>query len=793
MAAMLLMTAFCSSLHGQVVYVDKNALGANDGSSWLNAYSNLQTALDNTTSGQIWVADATYNASSPFAIKSAVQLYGGFAGTETQLSQRNPSANPAILSGDIMGNDPPAVFDSLLNLDNALHVVYVDSLLTGTVVIDGFTIKGGITDNDNTQHIYFWKGGGIHAQSKVQVRNCAFSRNWARTGGSIYIGTNADGSEVRNCSFTLNGTSSQSAGIYTEAVNGVTISKCNFINNDITNRGMIYPFRSTDVLIDSCRFEENTNATGFGGAIFDWNCVDIVISNSEFINNTATNAGAININGSELTGVGADNLIIENCLFEDNSVTDFGGGSIYNSAADYTVRNCTFKGGQATNGTHIFNSAGGRNIVIENTSFEDAVGGGWGGALTCYGLDADYQVTGCTFKNNQTANLGGAVNNGFGAIVTYTDCLFENNMSLTSAGGALALQNDSTSIIVNNCEFTGNTASTSGGAIFSGASESSGILTVDGSTFLANSAGTGGAIYQNEAGDDDISTLTLSNSVFGLNGAASQGGAINLGDADATITSCLFFQNSAADTGTGGAISNNVTDSNTVVVNIVNCTFAQNSGLLAAGIANWTGTSEVSSDMNLQNNIFWQEGGINYAIEAGTPVATSLGGNLSDDYTMELFLTHAKDINGEEATFVDPDDYDYHLTDGSVGVNDGVAAGAPATDLEGNPRKDQVDMGAYENQTALAAGEKLLANNGMLRLMPNPAKGTSTQLRLENNWKGNLQMRIMDVNGKVALTQTITKSGDVLTMQVPLTLPAGLYSVQVSNGQELVVEKLVRL
>jgi predicted outer membrane repeat protein len=556
---------------------------------------------------------------------------------------------------------------------------------------------------------------------------------------------------------------------------------------------MIYPFRSTNVLIDSCHFEGNTNATGFAAAIFNWNCVDIVISNSEFINNTATNAGAININGSELTGVGADNLIIENCSFEGNSVTDFGGGSIYNSAGDCTVSNCSFKGGQANNGTHIFNTAGGRNIIIENTSFEDAVGAGWGGSLTCYGLDANYQITGCSFKNNQTANLGGAVNNGFAAKVTFEDCLFENNSSLSSAGGALALQNDSTSVTVLNCEFNGNTASTSGGAIFSGASESSGILAVDGSTFLANSASIGGAIYQSEAGNDDISTLTLSNSIFGLNGANSQGGAINIGDAYATITSCLFFKNSAADTGTGGAISNNVSDSNTVVVNIVNCTFAQNSGLLAAGIANWTGTSEVSSDLNLQNNIFWQEGAINYATEAGTPVITSLGGNLSDDFSMETFLTHPKDINGEEATFVDPDDYDYHLTDGSVGVNDGVAAGAPATDLEGNPRKDQVDMGAYENQTALAAGEKLVANNGMLKLWPNPATGATTQLRLENNWKGNLQLRITDITGKVALTQSITKSGELFTMQMPLTLPTGLYTVQVSNGQEVVAEKLLRL
>lgn len=36
-----------------------------------------------------------------FSLNNGVAIYGGFAGTETELEQRNVSANPSILSGDI--------------------------------------------------------------------------------------------------------------------------------------------------------------------------------------------------------------------------------------------------------------------------------------------------------------------------------------------------------------------------------------------------------------------------------------------------------------------------------------------------------------------------------------------------------------------------------------------------------------------------------------------------------------------------------------------------------------------
>lgn len=94
--------------------------GLGDGSSWANAHATLTAALVHadasgcTNVTQIWVAQGTYkpagvngDRTATFTLKNGLALYGGFSGTETQLSQRNanPATNNTVLSGDLNGDD----------------------------------------------------------------------------------------------------------------------------------------------------------------------------------------------------------------------------------------------------------------------------------------------------------------------------------------------------------------------------------------------------------------------------------------------------------------------------------------------------------------------------------------------------------------------------------------------------------------------------------------------------------------------------------------------------------------
>ena len=147
-------------------------MGNNNGRSWHNAFTNLQDALQVTTTGtKIWVAEGIYypdigsgqinnSPTATFSIPAGVTIYGGFDGTEYLLNQRDWSNHLTILSGDIDGNDmtnPTGVITITSNIvgNNSYHVVSAIGAHT-PINLDGFIITGGQANGVGNARQWCW-------------------------------------------------------------------------------------------------------------------------------------------------------------------------------------------------------------------------------------------------------------------------------------------------------------------------------------------------------------------------------------------------------------------------------------------------------------------------------------------------------------------------------------------------------------------------------------------------------------------------------------------------------------
>ena len=131
---------------------------------------------------QIWVATGTYypdeingtdtdNRNSSFVMKNNLAIYGGFAGSETQLSQRNMAANETILSGDIDQDDTFGGNSYTIVRNNQTN-------LNSTAILDGFTIIAANSDGNSSQPNETQNGGGIfNLSSSPLFRNCTIKNN----------------------------------------------------------------------------------------------------------------------------------------------------------------------------------------------------------------------------------------------------------------------------------------------------------------------------------------------------------------------------------------------------------------------------------------------------------------------------------------------------------------------------------------------------------------------------------------------------------------------------------------
>lgn len=229
----------------RTVFVDKDATGANIGTSWADAYTELTSAIQELNDpkfggdGDIWVAEGTYkphpsSASVSFIPGSGVHVYGGFigngpGGNELDRALRDWQAHPTILSGELGAAGASG---------NSRNVVrYTGPFVTDTI-LDGFRISDGAAQSAGGP------GGGISISNDASptIRNCVVANNTAidGTGGAgIFIGGESTGNaHIVQCAIVANGGSvtGAGAGILVDA-EGADITNCVIASNITASSG----------------------------------------------------------------------------------------------------------------------------------------------------------------------------------------------------------------------------------------------------------------------------------------------------------------------------------------------------------------------------------------------------------------------------------------------------------------------------------------------------------------------------------------------------------------------------
>lgn len=224
-------------------YIKPTASGTGDGRTWADAASDLQATINAALPGDsIFIAagvykpqkDASGNASPTnsrnkvFFTRTGVSLFGGFAGTETSVNQRNIANNRTIFSGDIDNNDTDAngnnIADSPSDIqgNNAYHILIINNCDKYTK-IDGIvftaaknvtTTSGAPSQSVNGIPTFAYSGAVPSSSSTPSFNNCVFSGNSGFFGTLNHANTNASDTLKINNTYFINNFAKYGGGIF---------------------------------------------------------------------------------------------------------------------------------------------------------------------------------------------------------------------------------------------------------------------------------------------------------------------------------------------------------------------------------------------------------------------------------------------------------------------------------------------------------------------------------------------------------------------------------------------------
>lgn len=375
-------TGFAERIHVDIDSPDTSG----DGSSWSNAFKHLQDGLAaadaylTTNSGpvEVWVAEGVYrpdrsnanpagseDRSATFQLRNYVSVFGGFAGTESEISERQlfSQDHESVLSGDLGVQGDPA--------DNCYHVVTgTDFSLGGGApwtnrpTLNGFTVREGNANGSGFNN----SGGAFFSTDGRQVlAQCRFVDNRAdAVGGALFAYLDGTSIYLMNCVFENNVAKAGGAGCALSQ-GRICAIQCFFVGNQ------------ADASL-------GTNANG--GALY-LSGTTSEIEQSTFVNNSAEDGGAIYLGYTS-------HLYVKNNLFWNNLATTSDSSAGYVEGGHVHLYDNGIEGGLAQ--VHLRVQTGAEmsleGTVIEgDPAFVDADGGDWSlGLLSAVNDAGDEQL-----------------------------------------------------------------------------------------------------------------------------------------------------------------------------------------------------------------------------------------------------------------------------------------------------------------------------------------------------------------------------------------------------------------
>lgn len=835
------------SVKGQVFVTQNGGSTTKDGSSWATAYDNnqLQQAINEASTAtikQVWVGQGTFkpteNLSSSgrlsdesaaterdqaFILKQGVEIYGGFAGTETAIADRLKKADgtmqySSVLSGDLNDNNTADNGDSY-------HVVASREKVEDAI-LDGFTIEGGYADGalsviENGVAIRQDQGGAIATMgdnSGVTFRNLIIRNNYASWfGGAVYIELTGDDNTASfdNVQFLNNISDKRGGAIHAEVMSGAPILN-----------------------IDNAVF---TGSSGAGTTAGD-------------------GGGAIFYNGS---GTAAMNL--SNSTFDGNVHPQYGGALRLNGGI-VNITSTVFRNGEGGARAGGIYSTSSTIVNISKSKFISNSSSAAAGHY--YAFSGTLNVDNTLFENGTTgaSNAGGAVYLSSTSSASFTKCIFKNNTSGSTGG---AIHSVARALDIGNTKFYSNTANTTGGALYlTTAAEEDADIRIWNSVFYNNisrtesaaAASGGGAVYQTRPVQSDpdkhkpVSMVTAVNNTFyankSINGNAAAWVFNSAADVRFNLYNNIFYQNlSSYDEATGTGEESDIRRATASQQNHRNNIFT--SALTTAGSRTVANTYLLSDPAEtLFYSLDPEDKG--FLFPARPPASSEHGFGL-DKGDKSLYTDNIADVNADKdlagSSRLAGDEIDLGAYESSTelyeilpvvinsfdaNASNGVVSLTWKTEAEDNLKgyeiERSVDGRIFVSVAKIAANGssvyrtqdenpvmgdnfyrlkmtdldgtsryygktvkvKVNADSKSVNVFPNPVSANSLKVSLQGMGQGEYNYRLTNVSGAVVQQGKMNYTGGITTIPLNNSVVKGTYLLVITNNTESVKVRIVK-